>query len=201
MHVRGATSFPFAIRTIEMTNRFRFLPTARVARVLSCALCAIVLAGCAHTGSESPGENASPAPQPAAALAAIRAAGESLDSAVQVQPLRDAAIEGALARARAAEKAARPGEAVEQCEQALALDPTAPDILQYRAELAILQGKWADAERYALASFEHGPRVGTLCARNWQTVVEARTALDDEPTAAQARKRLAQCRVAPRLRM
>jgi hypothetical protein len=47
MHVRSATSFPFAIRTIEMTNRFRFLPTARVARVLSCALCAIVLAGCA----------------------------------------------------------------------------------------------------------------------------------------------------------
>ena len=58
MHVRSATSFPFAIRTIEMTNRFRFLPTARVARILSRALCAIALAGCAHTGSESPGEDA-----------------------------------------------------------------------------------------------------------------------------------------------
>lgn len=187
-----------------MTTRFRFLPTARVARILSCALCALCalgLAACAHTGSDSPGDDPSPAPEPTAALAAIRAAGESLDSAVQVQPLRDAAIDGALARARAAEKAARHGEAVEQCELALALEPTAPDILQYRAELAILQGKWADAERYALESFEHGPRLGTLCARNWQTVVEARTALDDEPTAAQARKRLAQCRVAPRLRM
>lgn len=184
-----------------MTTCFRLMLSARVARILSCAICLSAIAGCAHTGSESPADDRTPAPQPAAALAAIRAAGDSLDSAVQVQPLRDAAIEGALARARAAEKAARPGEAVEQCEQALALEPTAPDILQYRAELAVVQGKWNDAERYALESFEHGPRVGSLCARNWQTVVEARSALDDEPTAAQARKRLAQCRVAPRLRM
>lgn len=185
-----------------MTIRFRLPSTARMARIPSCAACAlaIAIAGCAHTGPESP-DGAVPAAQPAAALAAIRAAGDSLDSAVQVQPLRESGIEGALARARAAEEAARPDEAVAQCEQALALEPTAPDILQYRAELAILQGRWIEAERYALDSFEHGPRVGNLCARNWQTVVEARTALDDEPTAAQARKRLAQCRVAPRVRM
>lgn len=176
-------------------SRARFFPCAPA------AVFTLLLGACAHT--PDPGTQAEPAaaPQPAAAVAAIRAAGEQLDSAVQVQPLRDAAIEGALARARSAESAARYGEAVAEADKALALDPTAPDILQYRAELEVLRGRWAQAEQFALDSFEHGPRVGSLCARNWQTVAEARTAMDDPQTATQAGNRLKQCRVAPRVRM
>lgn len=163
---------------------------------------ALALAGCAHTGeSDAPTGARVPAPQPTAAVATIRAAGDKLDSAVQVQPLRDAAIDGALARARSAEAATRYDEAVAQADKALALDPTAPDILQYRAELEVLRGRWAEAEKFALDSFEHGPRVGSLCARNWQTVIEARTSMNDARTAEQAGNRLKQCRVAPRVRM
>lgn len=169
---------------------------------LRASVLAIALAGCAHTGSsDTPANSQRPATQPAAAVAAIRAAGETLDSAVQVQPLRDAAIDGALARARSAETAGRYDEAVTHADKALALEPTAPDILQYRAELDVLRSRWTDAERFALDSFEHGPRVGNLCARNWQTVIEARTAMNDAPTAEQAGNRLKQCRVAPRVRM
>ncbi|HET6545121.1 MAG TPA: tetratricopeptide repeat protein, partial [Rhodanobacteraceae bacterium] len=62
---------------------------------------ALALAGCS---SPSP-----PAPQSVRidrnALAAIRAAGQGLDSAVQVHPLRDPAVEGLLARAHASEAA------------------------------------------------------------------------------------------------
>lgn len=171
------------------------VPIAKAALVLA-------LAGCAHTGEpDAPAEPRLPVPQPAAAVATIRAAGDKLDSAVQVQPLRDATIEGALARARSAETATRYDDAAAQADQALALEPTAPDILQYRAELDVLRGRWADAERLALDSFEHGPRVGSLCARNWQTVIEARTAMNDARTVEQAGNRLKQCRVAPRVRM
>lgn len=190
-----------------MTPSSRANPTARMPRpsispFIPVAAFVLALAGCAHTGeSGAPAEPRLPVPQPAAAVAAIRAAGDKLDSAVQVQPLRDAAIDGALARAREAEKAARYDEAVSHADKALALEPTAPDILQYRAELEVLRGRWAEAERFALDSFEHGPRVGSLCARNWQTVIEARTAMNDARTAAQAGNRLEQCRVAPRVRM
>ena len=190
-----------------MKPSFRTTFVARASRAggslsIRASLLSIVLAGCAHTGStDTPAGGDAPVPQPAVAVAAIRAAGDTLDSAVQVQPLRDAAIDGALARAHSAEVARRYDEAATHADKALALEPTAPDILQYRAELDVLRGRWADAERFALDSFEHGPRVGNLCARNWQTVIEARTALDDAPTAGQARNRLKQCRVAPRVRM
>lgn len=185
----------------------RVTPTARASLALvspsiPLAVLVLALAGCAHTGeSDAPTEARLPLPQPTAAVATIRAAGDKLDSAVQVQPLRDAAIDGALARARSAEAAARYDEAVSEADKALALDPTAPDILQYRAELEVLRGRWTEAEKFALDSFEHGPRVGSLCARNWQTVIEARTAMNDAHTAGQAGNRLKQCRVAPRVRM
>jgi tetratricopeptide (TPR) repeat protein len=116
--------------------------------------------------------------------------------------LRQVALrEWELARAHAAERAGQLDAAVAEAEQALALAPEAPDILQYRAELEVARGQWQQAEQFAIRSFTLGPKVGGLCARNWQTVVEARLALDDAATMAQAKKRLAECRVKPRLRM
>ena len=134
-------------------------------------------------------------------MRAIRAAGTGLDSAVQVEPLRDPAIDGFLKRARDAEAAGDIAAAVAAADKALELANGAPDILQYLAELEIARGDWIKAEQYATKSFSSGPRVGSLCARNWQTVVEARTAMNDAATVAQARQRLKECRVAPRLRM
>jgi tetratricopeptide (TPR) repeat protein len=138
---------------------------------------------------------------PVAAVKAIRAAGDALDSAVQVQPLRDAAIDGFLKKAHDAEAQRDYPAAVAAGNSALKLAPDAPDILQYLAELQTAQGNWLPAEQLAIKSFTLGPKLGPICARNWQTVVEARIALNDGATVTQARQRLKECRVAPRLRM
>ena len=138
---------------------------------------------------------------PAAAVRAIRAAGAGLDSAVQVHPLRNPAIDGFLDNANKAEASNNVAEAIAQADKALQLAPDAPDILQYLAELETARSNWVQAEKLAIRSFTLGPKVGALCARNWQTVVEARIALNDPATTAQARLRLKECRVPPRLRM
>lgn len=168
----------------------------------ACFLFAVlVLAGCAQTGAPVGATPALAVPTPAAAVRAIRAAGTGLDSAVQVEPLRDPAIGGFLDSAHAAETAGDIAAAVAAADKALQLADGAPDILQYLAELETARGAWIKAEQHAVKSFNTGPRVGSLCARNWQTVIEARTAMNDAPTVAQARNRLKECRVAPRLRM
>jgi tetratricopeptide (TPR) repeat protein len=160
---------------------------------------ALAIAGCAQPEQKSP--EPKPVVDTAAAVRAIRAAGDGLDSAVQVQPLRDAAIDGFIKKAHDAEAAHDYATATAAADSALKLAPDAPDLLQYRAELDIARSEWAQAEQLALKSFALGPKLGSLCARNWQTVVEARTALSDAATVAQAQQRLKECRVAPRLRM
>ena len=68
-------------------------------------------------------------------------------------------------------------------------------------ELEDIQGDFAQAEKNAMKSFSLGPKVGSLCAKNWQTVVEARTGLGDAATAQQAMQRVKDCRVKPIQRM
>jgi len=166
---------------------------------LSSILIALILAACAHPGPPPPPPK--PPVDTAAAVRAIRAAGDGLDSAVQVQPLREAAIEGFLKSARAAESRQDYASAAQDADDALKLAPDAPELLQYKAEIEIARAQWNEAEQLALKSHALGPRSGSLCARNWQTVVEARTALDDAVTADSARQRLKECRIKPVLRM
>ena len=134
-------------------------------------------------------------------VGAIRAAGMGMDSAVQVQPLRDPAIEGFLNQAHAAETAKNYDAAAEAAARALKLAPDAPDILQYQAEIEVFRANWKEAEALAIKSYTLGPKVGSLCARNWQTVVEARIVFKDAATQAQAKQRIKECRVAPPVRM
>lgn len=162
----------------------------------------LALAGCTEPGAPSTAAvKPAVAVEPVAAISAIRAAGAGLDSAVQVQPLRDAAIDGFLKQAHDAEAARNYAGAIAAANNALKLAADAPDILQYLAELEVGRSDWQRAEQLAMKSFNLGPRVGSLCARNWQTVVEARTALGDAATAEEARQHVKDCRVAPRLRM
>ena len=159
-----------------------------------------VLTACAQTGAPV----ASMGPPPldrAAALRAIRDAGHGLDSAVQVQPLRDAAIDGYAQQARDAEARNDYAAAATAMDKALHLAPDAPDLLQSRAEIDIAQGDFEQAEKNAMKSFSLGPKVGSICAKNWQTVVEARTAMGDTPSAQQATQRVKECRVKPIQRM
>lgn len=159
------------------------------------------LAACTQTAPPSAVVKPAVKVDPATAVRAIRAAAAGLDSAVQVHPLRDPAIEGFLKNAKDAEARRDFSAAVEAADKALKLAPQAPDILQYLAELETERGNWAAAERWARKSFDLGPKVGGLCARNWQTVVEARSALGDAPAVAQAQKSVKECRVPPPLRM
>lgn len=176
-----------------MNTRFRFILLA-AASVLSLSAC---------TQPSAPSQ-ASTKPAPVLdhdPVGAIRAAGMGMDSSVQVQPLRDPAIDGYLSQAHAAETAKNFDAAAAATADALKRAPDAPDILQYQAEVEILRGHWKEAEAIAIKSFTLGPKVGSLCARNWQTVVEARLAMNDAPTVAQAKQRLKECRVAPPVRM
>ena len=132
---------------------------------------------------------------------AIRQAGASTASSVEVQPLRDPAVDGFLKQATDFEAAHNYNGAVGAVDHALKLAPDAPEILQLKAELLIALHRYADAEALARKSFELGPRLGSLCARNWQTVIETRRAAKDEVSAESARTQLAACKIPPRQRL
>jgi len=191
-HPGPSLSQPFSQKRNDMNSR--------CAIVLFSA--AVVLSACTQSGPPAPAvKPAAPAANVVASLRAIRAAGDGVDSAVTVQPLRDAAIDGFLKKAHDAEGRGDFPAAIASTDNALKLAPEAPDILQYMAELQIGSGQWAKADALAIRSFTLGPKIGGLCARNWQTVIEARTAMSDAPTVTAAQARLKECRVAPRLRM
>lgn len=134
-------------------------------------------------------------------LTEIRAVGRNTASAVEVQPLRDPAIEGFVKQAETFEHQNRPDEALAELERALKLAPEAPELLQYRAELELALGRYAEAEANARRSFELGPKVGSLCARNWQTVVELRYLAKDMPSVDSAKAHVDQCKASGPVRM
>lgn len=140
----------------------------------------LALAAAACTPNAPPARSDAPRlAQTPSPVAAIRAAGAGDDSVVQVAPLRDAGVEGWLAQARAAEAKRDWPAAIAAAEKALKLAPNAPDILQDIAELEVARGGYVRAEELAMKSYQLGPQVGALCAKNWQTVVETRTAMND----------------------
>ena len=174
------------------------------ARFLSSTLSLIAtlaLAACTQPSAPSQASTKPPPTPDHDPVGAIRAAGMGMDSSVQVQPLRDPAIDGYLDQAHAAETAKNFDAAAAATANALKLAPDAPDLLQYQAEVEVLRGHWKEAEDLAIKSWTLGPKVGSLCARNWQTVVEARIAMKDAATEAQAKQRIKECRVAPPVRM
>jgi Flp pilus assembly protein TadD len=126
-------------------------------------------------------------------VAAIRAAGDRESSVIAVNPLGDPGVTGLQDAARADASAGRYAEAAAKLDQALKLSPDSPALLQDRAEIAIRLGDFGGAEKLAHRSWSLGPKLGPLCARNWQTIVELRLHAGDEAGAATARKWLAQC--------
>jgi tetratricopeptide (TPR) repeat protein len=132
---------------------------------------------------------------PTAAVIAIRAAGAKLESAVEVKPLRDPAVDGLLKQARDLEAQGQPAAALEAVRKAQKINANAPDIVQYEAELLIETRDWKAAAANAQKSYDLGPKVGALCARNQQTLVEARAAQGDTAGADQARLQVSACNV------
>ncbi len=126
-------------------------------------------------------------------VAAIRAAGHQDDSVIHVAPLRSPQVTALIQEARAEERAGQYQAAAHTLDHALGLAPDAPDLLQDRAELAVRLGNYQQAEKLARRSWTVGPRLGSLCARNWQTVLEMRRIADDPAGVKVARKHLAAC--------
>lgn len=159
---------------------------------------ALLLAGCSHPPLPPPMTDRV---SPAAMVEAIRAAHVSDKSVVQVAPLRDPAVGGYLNSAHADESAGKYQDALDKLDAALKLSPDAPDILQSRAEVEILLRNYAAADADARKSFEIGPKVGGLCASNWQTVLEIAESKNDEAGVAFARHGREQCHKAGPVRL
>jgi hypothetical protein len=138
---------------------------------------------------------------PRAVVASIRAAGAQFDSSVEVRPLRDPAVDGLLRQAHELEAQWQPAQALASVRKALTIAPNAPDILQYQAELLVETGDWKQAAASAQKSWELGPKVGSLCARNLEALAQARTTLGDTAGATQARQQMTGCRVPPPVRL
>ncbi|MBS0584389.1 MAG: tetratricopeptide repeat protein [Proteobacteria bacterium] len=139
---------------------------------------------------------ARPDRDPTAAVTTIRAAGAKLESAVEVKPLRDPAVDGLLKQARDLEAQAQPAQALDAVRKSEKIAGPAPDILQFEAELLIQTREWRQAGEIAQKAYDSGPKVGAICARNQQTLVEVRSALGDAAGAAQAQQMVATCRQA-----
>ncbi|WP_243039195.1 tetratricopeptide repeat protein [Dyella sedimenti] len=159
---------------------------------LPATFAAVLLAACSQPSAPS-AQATRPTLSDDQMLAAIHAAGAKEKSAIDVNPLRDP---GVAALQDAADGDVRTGkyqDAASKLDQALKISPDSPDLLQDRAELAIHLKDYVHAEQLARRSWELGPKLGPLCARNWQTIAELRQHAGDDAGAANADKSVAQC--------
>lgn len=163
--------------------RFRFCAIAAVTLVAACS-------------QPAPPQATRPSKPTYDIVAQIRAAGEREKSAIEVAPLRDPGVQGLQQSAAADERAGNYPDADAKLAQALKRAPDAPELIQDRAEIAVRMQDFPRAEQLAKQSFEMGPKSGSLCARNWQTVYEMRMQANDQPGAASAKAELNKCHIA-----
>ena len=126
-------------------------------------------------------------------VAAIRAAGAADNSVIDVKPLLDPGVAALVDTAHQDEQAGKYPDAAAALNQALKITPESPDLLQDRAEIAVRLGDFKNAEKLAHQSWSLGPKLGPLCARNWQTIVEVRLQARDKVGVDTARKWVKQC--------
>lgn len=134
-------------------------------------------------------------------VAEVRASGVEAEDSLDVQPLRDPAVEDLRAAATAHERARRFEQADAALLQALKITPSDPELLQLRAEIALFREQYEQAEQLANASFERGPKLGGLCRRNWTTVRLAREMRGNAAGATAAGAKTQRCTVEPPVRM
>lgn len=134
-------------------------------------------------------------------VAEVRASGVASEDSLDVQPLRDPAVEDLRAAAATHERARRFEQADQALLQALKITPNDPELLQLRAEMALFRQQYAQAEELAHASFTGGPKLGGLCRRNWTTVRVAREMRGNAAAAVAAGEQAQRCTVAPPVRM
>jgi len=176
-------------------------PASLCAAVLA-GLC-LLLGGCLSSPPAPPVQGAAAVPSvpPQERLAAVRAAAGGEDNELSVHPLRDPMVEDLRAQAERALAAGDAAAAAAALDQAIALVPEDPSVLQERAEAALLQADYAQAEKLARRAFDLGSRVGPLCRRHWATIEQSRLARNEDINARSARAQLDGCTVAGVIRM
>lgn len=174
---------------------------------LVASLAALLLAACGTAPSST---DAPPLPLPTfdalAAVVAVRAAGTAEASELDVQPLRDPQVEDLRQQASVLETRRLYRAAADVLDQALAINPGDPALLQERAETALLLHRLPDAERYAQRALAAGSKVGPLCRRHWETIAQVRAGralastpaqtAANPPSAADARRQRDACTIA-----
>jgi hypothetical protein len=168
-------------------------------RSIAVAALALVLAGCAAL-PPVPVVQPEPTP-PARDLIAELYAMVEADDAIVVEPLPDPEIEDLRAAASRSMALRELKQAAAALAQALQIRPGRPDLLQLRAEVALGLNLLDDAEQFAIASFENGPRMGPLCRRNWAAIQLAREVRGNVEEAETARAQAQRCTPEPVLRM
>lgn len=146
-----------------------------------------------------------PAPQvPAAAEPSAQAPGlvervtrvreqAGVEEQLEVTPWRDPQVEDLRSTARERESVGNFPAAARAIEIALEQSPGDPELLQWLAELSFLQGEVENAIVHAGRSFEIGPRIGSLCRRNWGLLREAYLELDYPDGVSAAERRYPEC--------
>lgn len=169
-------------------------------RLLVLVLPGLLLSGCATLQQVDTVQTPEPT-APARDLIAELYAMVEADDAIVVEPLPDPEIEDLRVTAHEAMALRDLELAARSLAQALEIRPGRPDLLQLRAEVALGQQLLDEAERYAIASFENGPRLGPLCRRNWAAIQLAREVRGNITAAETARAQSQRCTAEPVIRM
>jgi hypothetical protein len=159
------------------------------------------LAGCASVPVPPAAVVEAPAPPARDLLAEVRAAAADAGDVIEVAPLRDPGVADLLQTAEQAEAGGDLDAAERAIRRAVELAPDDPDLMQRHAELLLAQRALDEAEQLAALSYERGPRLGSLCRRNWTTVRLAREERGDLGGAQTAASRVARCLTEPPVRM
>ncbi|HUH89039.1 MAG TPA: tetratricopeptide repeat protein [Lysobacter sp.] len=138
-------------------------------RHLPLVVLASVLAACTTAPPATPQQPVFDAP---AMVAAIRAAGAADQRELVIRSLGDPQVGDLQEDAVRQEAQGRYDEAADLIDQALAIQPGDPRLLQARAEIALLQHDLDAAERLARQAIAASAEVGPQCRRHWETVVQ-----------------------------
>lgn len=178
--------------TLTLVLKLKRMNMTKRLTILSIAL---LLAACA-AAPPVPGPGPTERGEDAPVEERVRApAGRDAGAGMQAYPLQNPAVTELAEAARQAERDGDLERASILLERALRIQPRDPEVLQQLAEVQLAKENWPQAESHAARSFDVGPRMGELCARNWRTMEVARERQGDNSGAAQARERAAQCLV------
>ncbi len=131
----------------------------------------------------------------------VREPAQEESEGVQVFPLQNPAVKTLLAEAGEAENQGRYDDASLLLERALRIQPRDPELLQQMAEVQLRKRDYEQALNFAVRSYDSGPRVGEICARNWRTISVAREHLGDSNGSREAERRAGACMSKPPDRM